>query len=1006
MATRSSPRAVLRAVALAVPSRGRAGRRFAATSLRFHGNGSADVDRVKIPVDDPADANPGPPADVGAARLHDRVLDEGRRGRQHRARRFLRRERRRGSTATSSSTATAPAPTASSALSIAGGVVVFGVSGDGTGDRTICGARSVLDDRWHHVAVERRALGRLDVDLRRRRPRGRRPTGPTATSRTRTTRRGRDRERSVPRARRREVRRGRRLRRIPRRGPHLDARCATRAPSRARSSPFTADAEHGRALPPRRRRGHSSPATPRAPPAVLPTARSSSADPRRARSGRATAAPLGGRAVRRADGAAGVGLRADAGRQRPRRLLAPLRRGAGAAPSASTRTARCCRRRFSTSTRSCSAAASRGCSPWRSIRTTRPTDTSTSTTSTRSPAPATSRSRATACREIPTSPTRPRRRSCSSCRTRPTRTTTAGSSSSARTATSTPAPATGEAAAIMPNNAQNLGVLLGKMLRIDVNGTGAVPCGQVDPTPYAIPPSNPFAGDAGDCDEIWAYGLRNPWRFSFDRATGDLLIGDVGQELYEEIDFQPAASAGGENYGWHKMEGFHCYNPGSNCNDGTLTLPILEQPHTTGWCAIIGGMPLPGDRDPGARRHLPLFRQLPRRHLFGDEAATGAGPPPCSRRTASTSRASARTRPARCTSRDLGGDKVYRIDPSPYSVPGRRQRRAALGHRRRSGLQPDRQRFGIRLRVGRALERRGPADHAASRLPSSRAAISAEDIAAAGTASVTVFTPAPGGGTSAPLTVDINPTFLDVPHQQLRVPVHPGRLRRRRDGRLRAAALLPGRVDHPGADGGLPPEGGPGLRLRAAAPAPARSSTTCRARAGRSTPGSRTLRLAAITGGCGGGNYCPAATVTRAQMAVFLLKAEPGAGLRAAGLHRYGLQRRAVLGRACSTHGSKTLRLERSPAAAAAATTVPDSSVTRAQMAVFLTKTFNLTAAVEPRPQETGEIQLFGVSPRAPVRTDRRPIFFSAQSAVREGQVLSGGSVLFSAPPPSEIVSC
>ena len=80
-----------------------------------------------------------------------------------------------------------------------------------------------------------------------------------------------------------------------------------------------------------------------------------------------------------------------------------------------------------------------------------------------------------------------------------------------------------------PNNAQNLGVLLGKMLRIDVNGTGAVPCGQVDPMPYAIPPSNPFAGNPSDCHEIWAYGMRNPWRFSFDRVTGDLLIGDVGQ---------------------------------------------------------------------------------------------------------------------------------------------------------------------------------------------------------------------------------------------------------------------------------------------------------------------------------------------------------------------------------------------------------------------------------------------------------------------------------------------
>src|SRR5262249_17978853 len=117
-----------------------------------------------------------------------------------------------------------------------------------------------------------------------------------------------------------------------------------------------------------------------------------------------------------------------------------------------------------------------------------------------------------------------------------------------------------------PNNAQNLNVLLGKLLRIDVDGTGAIPCGQATPVPYAIPPTNPFVGMPG-CDEIWAYGVRNPWRFGFDRTTFDLLIGDVGQDLYEEIDFQSSLSSGGENYGWRLMEGLHCYNPPSNCND-------------------------------------------------------------------------------------------------------------------------------------------------------------------------------------------------------------------------------------------------------------------------------------------------------------------------------------------------------------------------------------------------------------------------------------------------------
>lgn len=100
-----------------------------------------------------------------------------------------------------------------------------------------------------------------------------------------------------------------------------------------------------------------------------------------------------------------------------------------------------------------------------------------------------------------------------------------------------------------PNgNSQNLGVLLGKLLRIDARSD-----------PYAVPPDNPFVGRAGARPEIWAYGLRNPWRFSFDDRSGDLYIADVGQDAYEEIDFQPARDRGGENYGWNFMEGFHAY---------------------------------------------------------------------------------------------------------------------------------------------------------------------------------------------------------------------------------------------------------------------------------------------------------------------------------------------------------------------------------------------------------------------------------------------------------------
>jgi len=130
-----------------------------------------------------------------------------------------------------------------------------------------------------------------------------------------------------------------------------------------------------------------------------------------------------------------------------------------------------------------------------------------------------------------------------------------------------------------PVPAQDLNQLLGKILRIDVdNGL-----------PYTIPADNPFVGIPNTRPEIWAYGLRNPWRMSFDRATGDLLIADVGQSRFEEVNFQPAASTGGENYGWPLMEGNSCFQPANNCNDGSLTLPVLEYTHAEGNCSITGG---------------------------------------------------------------------------------------------------------------------------------------------------------------------------------------------------------------------------------------------------------------------------------------------------------------------------------------------------------------------------------------------------------------------------------
>jgi len=127
-------------------------------------------------------------------------------------------------------------------------------------------------------------------------------------------------------------------------------------------------------------------------------------------------------------------------------------------------------------------------------------------------------------------------------------------------------------------NGQDRTDLLGSILRIDVSGSA----------PYAIPADNPYAGHATFRQELWNYGLRNPWRFSFDRQTGDLYIGDVGQNRREEIDVQPAASAGGENYGWNTMEGLECYNA-TSCDQTDLVLPVLDYGHGGGACSVTGG---------------------------------------------------------------------------------------------------------------------------------------------------------------------------------------------------------------------------------------------------------------------------------------------------------------------------------------------------------------------------------------------------------------------------------
>ena len=145
---------------------------------------------------------------------------------------------------------------------------------------------------------------------------------------------------------------------------------------------------------------------------------------------------------------------------------------------------------------------------------------------------------------------------------------------------------------------QNLNTLLGKMLRIDPRQSGAAA--------YTIPASNPFVGVTGARGEIWAYGLRNPYRFSFDRATGDLTIGDVGQNTREEVDYAPAGTGGGANYGWKIFEGTFQFSPGTLTNH---TPPVLERPRNAGFCtSITGGYVI---RDPG----LP---SLAGEYVYGD----------------------------------------------------------------------------------------------------------------------------------------------------------------------------------------------------------------------------------------------------------------------------------------------------------------------------------------------------------------------------------------------------
>ena len=150
-------------------------------------------------------------------------------------------------------------------------------------------------------------------------------------------------------------------------------------------------------------------------------------------------------------------------------------------------------------------------------------------------------------------------------------------------------------------NGQNLGTLLGKLLRIDPRRAGG--------RAYSVRRSNPFVGRAGARPEIYSYGLRNPWRFSFDRRTGDLTIGDVGQDTIEEIDFRRRGTGRGVNFGWRVWEGRRRERPDETAPGAVF--PVLQHTHAAGWCSIIGGYVM---RDP----HL---RALAGRYVYGDLCA-------------------------------------------------------------------------------------------------------------------------------------------------------------------------------------------------------------------------------------------------------------------------------------------------------------------------------------------------------------------------------------------------
>ena len=919
---------LLAAAAAASPAR-------AASSMRFHGNGSADIDRVKIPIDDPANSNPGPPADVGA---EDFTIEFWMRA------------------ASSDNTAASVACGANVewrhgdvivdrdrlgldrkfGVSIAGGRVVFGVSGDGTGDWTICGARPVLDSMWHHVAVEReRATGRMRIfvdgllDAEGDGPGGDVSYPDDAASASSSD------PYLVLGAEKHDEGAA-----FPSYDGYLDEVRISKVlryggPFTRPETPFTPDADTVALYHLDEDAGD----------AVLDSSGAAGGPSHGQRSfGGSPAGPEWAESVAPLGGSAGV-------------ALTPVTT-AVSSPVHVTNAGDGSGRLFIVEQGGVIRIFKNGqllATPFLDIH-----------------------ALVTAGGEqgllsVAFHPNYPTNGYFYVYYTNnlafPGDITLARYQVSANPDVADPASAQillvvphpvnsnhnggqlmfgpsdgylymgtgdGGGGGDIPNNAQRLDVLLGKILRLDVDGTGAVPCGQTAAAPYAIPPSNPFAAISG-CDEIWAYGVRNPWRFSFDRATSDLIIGDVGQNAWEEIDYQPSTSEGGENYGWRKMEGFHCYNPPSNCNDGSLTLPILEYDHS-GRCSVTGGFRYRGNAIPGLDG-VYLYADFCSGELWGaQQAADGTWTSSLLLNTGYNLSSFGEDQAGELYATNLNGG-VYQLTPVPNPSP-------VLSNLSPGSVIAGDPGFTLTVNgsgfVYGSVVRWNGGDRPTIRVSASQltADIASTDIETAGPATITVFSPAPGGGTSSARTVNVNPTFLDVPasyfaYSYIQAVFNAGvtagcapRLYCPDAATTRAQMAVFLLKSDQGADYVPPPCTGSVF-----------ADVPCQG--GAFDPWIEDLAGRGITGGCGGGNYCPQAPVSRAQMSAFLLKTDQGAGYAppactgtvfadvpcAGGLFDPWIEDIAGRGITGGCGGGNYC---------------PASPLTRAQMAVFLTKTFNL----------------------------------------------------------------